>query len=49
MFDFAVLITLNFLNLHKNLETISKTDLTNDEFKKEIVKNISKIDNEKII
>ncbi len=49
LFNFASLIALNIVKLYWNIDKISKTDLSNEEFKKEISSNLSKIDNEKII
>ncbi|MBW7954446.1 VCBS repeat-containing protein [Candidatus Gracilibacteria bacterium] len=49
LFDFAYKLSKGILKIHNSIEVNSKIELTNDEFKKEIQKQLSNIDNEKIV
>lgn len=49
LYQFALLAASTIYNLSKNIEKLSAQDLSNDEFKEEIAKQLPNISNEKIV
>ncbi|MDD5769409.1 MAG: hypothetical protein PHE25_00425 [Candidatus Gracilibacteria bacterium] len=49
IYNFAKLIALNLLKLHETINKDSKIELSNDDFKKEVSKQLANISDEKIV